>query len=165
MGDRYLLATRKLYQTVNNESVESNDVVWSYSRARALCNNRVYNGFSIPYQSIIAQTALSSYGKNQNTDAITSYNTSDYVFLTAEAELTTTLSYGDKEGEILLSASTWPWLKASNIKNLYGFDEDLNLVRQSATTIYPFLDISLLTPLSLILVIQTQIAIITDGRW
>ena len=139
VGDRYLFANRKLQQTVDLQTSDSPDSVWSYTRARSLCNNRVYNGFSIPYQSIIAQTALTSYGRNLNTNTITSYNTSDYVFLTAEAELTTNLSYGDKDGEIIRGAGPWPWLKASNIKNLYRINDDGNLTRQSASSINPFL--------------------------
>jgi hypothetical protein len=122
VGDRYFLAGRKLFQTVEGVSVESPDIVWSYSRARDLCNNRIYNGLSIQYQSIVNDTTINTQGRNDNTGITSFYSTSDYLFLTAEAELDS--SNNDKEAETAPGAGIWPWLRASNIKNLYRFDDD-----------------------------------------
>ena len=140
MGDRYLFAR-------TNDLTTGSMATWEFSRARQLCNNRIYAGLPVTYQSIITQTAIESVYVNMNDLTDRRLNTTnDYFYLPTELELTPELQQSNmeqaKRTEIWNRwTPPWPWLRASNITNLYGPDgnNDGAVTLKSASDITIFL--------------------------
>lgn len=120
IGDRYA------YARTTDLPLTNDYVGWRESDARIICNSRIYKGMSTAYQSIILQTSVNSVAINTNdnhSDNVQVVATGDYFYLPSECEVNSAdPSHNSKAGEVSENwPKPWSWLKASNIRNLYGF--------------------------------------------
>jgi len=141
IGDRYAYPYRNGMSTTNNLAG------WRESDARLICNNRIYKGMSTAYQSILLSTGVSSVAvdvSDNSPESVQVITTADYLYLPAEGEVSgDTYSHNSKGDEInseLKWPRPWPWMKTSNIHNLYGFAGSTSILElQTASSIEPFL--------------------------
>ena len=119
IGDRYLFAR-------TGDLTTGNIATWQYSRARRLCNNRIYKALPVSYQSIIKQTTIeSSYINANNSSDIGTVETEDFLYLPTEREVSNDSISSVKKDEIQYTwNSPWPWMSAPEVHNVYVFDEN-----------------------------------------
>ena len=143
IGDRYAYPLRTQLTSVNNY------FGWRDTDERKICNNRIYKGMSMAYQSIILNSGVSAVYMNvqdsndSNAQLIT---TNDYFYLPAECEVSS--DSVSNELKLLEISSTWtddnnrwPWMKVNNINNWYinSTGNTLTLADPSERDITPFL--------------------------
>ena len=118
VGDKYV------YSTKSGSTDSDGYTGWKVSRMRSICNNLIYKGMPIAYQSIIRQSAVNSSGlyivNSAGTQTI--ITTNDYLFLPAEREINHNTSgqnvtYGEVQ---TIWVSPWHWMVLSEINNVYG---------------------------------------------
>lgn len=132
------IGDRNFYQPVGTIGGDNNywKASWAVSLAHTLCNNRLYAGLSVAYQSIIKATSI--YSSAVDSVGVTStVNTQDYLYLPTECEVNISNDNMllEKLNEVNTSWSRpWPWLNSGN-STVITYDDNTGSLVDSNTTI------------------------------
>ena len=119
----------------SNFFADSNSGGWSNSAIRTFCNDRLYKGFPIRYQSLFKQTRVPSLLRTRvsSTNVTTDLRiTDDYLYMPSYYELSSNVSSDPNYNQEAIH--TLPWFDTDNIGDVYLIESN-NATQQNTKEI------------------------------